>query len=508
MMQSIVPPLAAAMVLSQELQAIVLLSAQPCHALREQIDARTARYLLGPITPEATLEFEKDLRKIFDECGRLHLESVFNNLEHAAAQDAPKHTQRDGQDYCRKNEKSRNRGGIGTLFGRIELHRWLYGPLQEARDDGQRSFAPLEVCLGIVANNATPALAERVGLLSSQNTQEQMLDILQRDHHIKWSPDVLRNVAAAVSAGIASYLREAQKRQVLRWLEQAVNSRGRHRPTLSVGRDGIMLPIRYEKKYKEGGVATLSVLDRRGRRVGTIYLGEMPEAGQVTLSDELTALLKSVLVSWQGPMPRLVYVTDAGYHPTTYFEEVLTAMENPQRPGERLAWMWIVDFYHAAEYVGKLAQLLFSEEKRRQAWSRRMRHLMRDKERGVLRVLASAAQYHARTVLNDKEEKAYEAAYSYLLTHSNEMHYSTYKRAGLPLGSGITEAACKVVFTQRFKESGMKWSLEGGEVILRLRLAELSGVWDEVFHEFLKNLPLVPMASQLPCSAQTNEKAA
>jgi hypothetical protein len=269
-----------------------------------------------------------------------------------------------------------------------------------------------------------------------------------------------------------------------------------------------MLPIRYEKKYKEGGVATLSVLDRRGRRVGTIYLGEMPEAGQVTLSSDLTALLKSVLAGWPGPMPRLVYVTDAGYHPTTYFEEVLTAMENPHRPGERLAWMWIVDFYHAAEYVGKLAQLLFSEEKRRQAWSRRMRHLMRDKERGVLRVLASAAQYHAKTVLNDKEEKAYEAAYNYLLKHSNEMHYSTYKRAGLPLGSGITEAACKVVFTQRFKESGMKWSLEGGEVILRLRLAELSGVWDEVYHEFLKNRPLVPMATQLPCSAQTDEKAA
>jgi hypothetical protein len=277
---------------------------------------------------------------------------------------------------------------------------------------------------------------------------------------------------------------------------------------LSVGRDGIMLPIRHEKKYKEGGVATISVLDRRGRRVGTIYLAEMPEAGQVTLSGELTALLKSVLAGWQGPMPRLVYVTDAGYHPTTYFEEVLTAMENPHRPGECLQWMWIVDFYHAAEYVGKLAQLLFNEEKTRQAWARRMRHLMRDKERGVLRVLASAAQYHGKTVLNKKEEKAYEAAYSYLLKHSNEMHYSKYKRAGLPLGSGITEAGCKVVFTQRFKESGMTWSLKGGEVILRLRLAELSGVWDEVYQEYLKTRPLAPLATQLPSSAQTDEKAA
>jgi hypothetical protein len=508
MNQSIVLPVVAATVIVQELQAVLHLSSAPCHDLSEQIALLTARYLCGPINPTATLDFEKNLRLLLDECGRLVLQSVVNHIEPSNPQDAPKHTQRDRQDYSRKNEKSPTRGGIATLFGRIELQRCLYEPLQEGRDDGQRSFAPLELCLGIVANNATPALAERVGRLSSSHTQQEMLDLLQSDHHVKWSPDVLRKVAAAVSAGIASYLQEAQKRQVLRWLAQAFNSRGRHRPTLSVGRDGIMLPIRREKKYKEAGVATISVLDRRGRRVGTIYLAEMPEAGQGTLSDELTALLQSVLAGWQGPMPRLAYVTDAGYHPTTYFEEVLTAMENPHRPGEPLQWMWIVDFYHAAEYVGKLAQLLFNEEKTRQAWARRMRHVMRDKERGVLRVLASAAQYHGKTVLNKKEEKAYDAAYSYLLKHSNEMHYSTYKRAGLPLGSGITEAGCKVVFTQRFKESGMTWSLKGGEVILRLRLAELSGVWDEVYQEYLNNRPLAPLATQRPFSAQTDEKAA
>jgi hypothetical protein len=508
MMQSIVVPLAAATALCQEIQAIVVLSGQPCDCLRKQIDALAARFLLGPITATSTLEFEKALRQVLDECGRLVLQSVFNHIEPPTAQDAPKHTQRDAQDYCRKNEKSRNRGGIATLFGRIELYRCLYEPLQEARDDGQRAFAPLELCLGIVANNATPALAERVGQLSSQHTQEQMRTLLQRDHHVRWSVKVLRAVAAAVSVGIAPCLRAAQQQRLLHWLAHAHKSRGRHRPTLSVGRDGIMLPIRHEPHFKEGAVATISVLDRRGRRVGTIYRGQMPEAQQTTLGAELTALLQGVLTGWEGPMPRLVYVTDAGYHPTTYFKEVLTAMENPRRPGELLQWMWIVDFYHAASYVSKLAKVLFSEEKTQQAWARRMRHLMRDKEGGVLRVLASAAQYHGKTVLNEKEEEAYSDAYNYLLKHSKEMAYSMYKRAGLPLGSGVTEAACKIVFTQRFKESGMTWGREGGEVILRLRLTDLSGVWDEVYQEYLKNRPLAPMATQLPFSAQTDEKAA
>src|SRR5262249_32004446 len=162
-----------------------------------------------------------------------------------------------------------------------------------------------ELCLGIVAGNATPALAQRVGRLASQHTQQEMLDLLQRDHHVHWSVKVLRSVTAAVSAGIAPYLREVQKRALLGGLAQAYQSRGGHGVTWAVGGDGIMLPIRHEKHYKEGGVATISVHDRRGRRLGTLYLGEMPQPGQVTLSAELTALVRAVLAACPGALPRL-----------------------------------------------------------------------------------------------------------------------------------------------------------------------------------------------------------
>ncbi len=50
------------------------------------------------------------------------------------------------------------------------------------------------------------------------------------------------------------------------------------------------------------------------------------------------------------------------------------------------------------------------------------------------------------------------------------MDYKEYRRLGLPIGSGITEAACKRVFTQRFKESGMSWGIEGGSVIVTTNL--------------------------------------
>ncbi len=508
MTQSSVLPVVVATSVLQQLQAVLSLSSAPCRNLTEQVSSLTARFLSGPVTPAATLAFENELRRLLDECGRLVVQSVFNHVEPENPQDAPKHTERDRQDYSRKNHKSPNRGGVATLFGTIELRRCLYEPLQEARYDAQRSFAPLEVCLGIVAANATPALAERVGRLSAQHTQQEMLDFLQREHHVHWSVKVLRAVTAAVSAGIAPYLREVQEQALLRWLEQARQSRGRYRVTLAVGRDGIMLPIRNEDRYKEGGVATLSVHDRRGRRVGTLYLGEMPQAKQVTLSAELTALVQAVLGGCEGALPRLVYLTDAGYHQTTYFEEVLSRMEDPRQPGKRLEWLWIVDYYHAAGYVTQLANALFREEKRRQAWAGRMRRLLRDKERGVIRVLHSAAQYAGRKKWSTAEAKEYSEAYNYLRKHSKEMKYSEYRRKGLPIGSGVTEAGCKVVFTQRFKQSGMTWGLEGGEVILRLRLAVLSGVWDEVYREYLDHQPLVPLATLLTLPPPSGEKAA
>src|SRR5262249_29360931 len=179
------------------------------------------------------------------------------------------------------NAKSKNRGGIATLFGKIELCRCLYEPLLEARYDERPSFSPLELCLGIVAGNATPALAEHVGRLSAVHTQQEMLGLLQRDHQVSWSVEVLRKVTAALSAGIDAYLRAAQQHALLGWLSVAQHSRGRYRPALAVGRDGIMVPIRNQETYKEAAVATLSVYDRRGRRLGTVYLGEMPQALQV-----------------------------------------------------------------------------------------------------------------------------------------------------------------------------------------------------------------------------------
>jgi hypothetical protein len=65
------------------------------------------------------------------------------------------------------------------------------------------------------------------------------------------------------------------------------------------------------------------------------------------------------------------------------------------------------------------------------------------------------------------------------------MDYAGYRGQGLAIGSGVTEAACKTVFTQRLKQSGMTWHREGGQVIVDLRVTWLSVIWEEVHRAYL-----------------------
>jgi hypothetical protein len=60
-----------------------------------------------------------------------------------------------------------------------------------------------------------------------------------------------------------------------------------------------------------------------------------------------------------------------------------------------------------------------------------------------------------------------------------------YRRQGLPIGSGVTEAGCKVLVSQRLERSGMAWKNEGGQVVLTLRAVYLSGVWARAWNIYL-----------------------
>jgi hypothetical protein len=453
------------------------------------------------VTPASCHHFEVQLHDLLRELGRIIVEWTYNHLEPDDRHAMPSQLFFGG-DWYRRRDKTPNRS-VATLFGTITLWRYLYQPIHGV----ERAIFPLEIRLGLAAGRATPALAERVACAAADQTQDAVRADLKRDHGVSWSVATLRDVIATTWEGMAPHAHAAQVARVLAWLKQADASRGSRKPVLAAGRDGVFVPIRDDVSYREAATATLSVYDRAGVRLGTVYLGRMPEPGQGAMSEQLTQLINDVLAGWAGPLPRLAYVTDAGHHQTEYYERVLKPMRHPNRPGELLRWEWVVDYYHASEYIHKLSQALFHDPRRAYAWARKMCRWLKTKPRAIYRVLHSAAAIRSRRVVPG-QTKAYEAAYGYLRDHIKHLDYVEYRWNHLPIGSGVTEAACKTVFSQRLKRSGMAWSVEGGQRIVDLRVIYLSGVWSEVHQSYLQSMKLPETRTQEGSERRCSRKAA
>lgn len=450
-------------------------------------------------TPQKMAAFERELRVLLREVGRCIVAWVLNHLEPEGPEEAPSHLWFKGRAYRRRRK---HRTSLATLFGPVVVWRRLYEPLER----GARSIHPLEIRVGIAAGLATPALAERIGGWAADHTQRQVLTMLTNDHGVPWSCTTLRKLLGSLSAAMGTHRQAAQVDQVVRWLHQARASTGRFQPILAVGRDGVNVPLRHGA-WKEGATATVSVLDRRGKRLGTVYLGQMPEAGQGTLTEQLTALLQDLLKQIDSQGLRLVSVSDDGYHPSDYYHSVLKNMQDPKRPWGTLTWIRIVDYYHACLYIQQLAEAVFGPSPKGRAWAKQMRKHLKTQSDGITRVLQSAGALRRQHGLWGKA-KDYDQAYTYLQKRTHWMRYRHYSCQGLPLGSGITEAACKTVFTQRLKRSGMSWTRAGGQVILDLRVIWLSGVWENVHQQYLASQPMPMTQEEMAKVAQPRQQAA
>ena len=454
-------------------------------------------------TPRSCHRLETRLQELLRELGRIILEWTFNHLEPHDRKDLPGQIESGGTWY-RRRSKTPNRS-VATLFGTITLWRMLYQDVHGV----ESSIFPLEIRLGLESGRATPALAERAARAAVTSAQDAVLAGLRHDHGVQWSATTLRAVIAGVAAGMEVHRQEAQVARLLSWLGQADRSSGSRRPVLAVGRDGLMLPIRGQACYREGATATVSVYDRKGRRLGTVYLGRMPEPGQEALSGQLTALIEAVLRGRTGPLPRLAYITDGGNHQTRYYRRVLERMSDPQHPGRRLKWHWVIDYDHACEYITKLSEALFSDARAGASGARRMRRWLKEKPRGIYRVLHSAAALRRRRIIaSATKREQYRSAYAYLRRRMRWLDYVRYRRDHLPIGSGVTEAACKTVFTQRLKQSGMSWKVESGQWIVALRVIHLSGVWSEVYQSYLESKATLRMRTQGTTAKERASKAA
>src|SRR5947209_6942353 len=136
----------------------------------------------------------------------------------------------------------------------------------------------------------------------------------------------------------------------------------------------------------------------------------------------------------------------------------------------------ILDFWHAAEYLGELAQALHpQDETAAQAWRGDWCHRL--KHTGGQAVLDSLADLPVR---GRAARDCLDKVRTYFRNQVHRMDYPTYRAKGWQIGSGPVESACKRVVGQRLKGAGMRWGADGANAVCNLRALFLSesGPWE------------------------------
>jgi hypothetical protein len=136
----------------------------------------------------------------------------------------------------------------------------------------------------------------------------------------------------------------------------------------------------------------------------------------------------------------------------------------------------ILDFFHATEYLGELAQALHpNDEALSQAQVAGWSHLLKEEGGEVLiAVLEEWGWPPGKGLATVREE-----VLGYFRNHVHRMDYPTYLANGWFIGSGAVESACKTV-VGRLKRAGMRWSEPGAHALCHVRALYRSqkGQWE------------------------------
>lgn len=137
----------------------------------------------------------------------------------------------------------------------------------------------------------------------------------------------------------------------------------------------------------------------------------------------------------------------------------------------------VLDIVHANEYLWDAATAMCGEHlAQRTAWLRpRLLNLL---EGRVAEVIADLEQCAAQPDTSDSQRQALTRTSSYYRRNQAFMDYDQYLARGWPIGTGVVEGACGHLVKDRMERGGMRWTVDGAQVVLDLRAVRLNGDWD------------------------------
>ncbi len=380
------------------------------------------------------------------------IQSAVNQLGNTATQEALTMFDTDGSPILVGKEKLTSKGRepktYQTPYGSVSVERHVY--------QGGKTYVPLEVNARIILTS-TPKFAKMVSSKYADLGSSRVQADLELNHGRpvvrRAIQDISEAVAAVIHAKETTWSYEPPK------LDQAVAS-------IAIGMDGTCM-LMCEDGYREAMVGTIALYDKAGERLHTSYMAASPEYGKEVFLSKLSHEIEQTKARY----PKAIYVGLAD--------------------GAKCNWSFLaqhtdrqtIDFWHATQYLGKAANAMFRKKRQTQEkedWMDAACHKLKHKVGAAGRLLREMRSVMSEHTLPQALKEGLDSAMTYFENNKTKMRYAQNVIENLPIGSGITEAACKVIVKQRMCGSAMKWKDAGASVVLRLRCMNYTaGKWTQ-----------------------------
>lgn len=366
-----------------------------------------------------------------------------------------------------------------TVVGQVEWKRRVGRCPHRCRGSQQ---TPLDDAMSINAHQQTSTELMRLGCLLAVFLPFELAAVmLQQLTGIVVSDDTIWQWVQ-----VAGQQAIAQLQLQLQW-----EAAGEHLPAesldkmleampLLIAADGVTVPFRPQLQtpkgkivWREIKVALLTRLGRHRKKTGETVT-RLHQRRLVAVLGDINALKPRLQLEAfrQGitTAPEVAWISDGARGFWRLYQECFSARA-----------LGILDFYHAAQHLWKAASAYQdgNPERTPQMWFERMRHQLRH---GFVRRIIKELDWLSKQASTSEATKpVLRQVRDYLNNHLEHIQYRQFKKQGLPIGSGLIESACKWLIQQRFKGTGMRWSENGFNHLLHLRLAWVNQQFDALF---------------------------
>ena len=401
-----------------------------------------------PMRSHNMLSSENDLQQALNEAGRLGTGELLEHFE------VPNH-----DPIVIRDRKLTYKHSVTKLYetpyGSVHFDRAIY-----QGSGGGATWCPLDHHAHIIGS-ATPKLAQMISWKYGKMGAPSVEEDLEINHCRKLARSYIKHLSDAVGMLVEDHENDAYD---IPPLDAPV-------ATVSIGLDGTCMLL-CEDGWREAMCGTISLYDTNGRRQYTIYTAAAPEYGKATFLARLTQEIAAIKERY--PSASYIGVADG-------------AKENWQFLRKHTDFQ-LLDFFHLSEYVSGAALALFPEdEKSRKGWLEEWLHRLKHKQGAAGRLLKELEKVDLPKKTMVLVEKLYKAI-TYLKNNQTLMRYSKAVKADWPIGSGVTEAACKTLVKQRLCCSGMRWKHESAAIVLGIRaMTQTKGRWDQFWNRVMND---------------------